>query len=152
MMQFFPASARDMNSVTSLLRWNALPTGDIDIDKLSHFLVCRDDAGELQACAGAELFADIGLLRSVAVVEAQRSKGFGGAAVDAVERYTAARGVQELYLLTTTAALFFERRGYRRVDRQGVPEPLRQTAEFASLCPSSAICLCKTVAATTAIR
>ncbi|HXI21293.1 MAG TPA: hypothetical protein VNH46_09420, partial [Gemmatimonadales bacterium] len=48
-----------------------------------------------------------------------------------------ARGIVDLYLLTSTAEPFFGRRGYRVADRGAAPEAIRRTAEFASLCPSS---------------
>ncbi len=47
-------------------------------------------------------------------------------------------GIENLYLLTTTAADYFERRGFTRIERSQVPERLRATAEFQGTCPASA--------------
>ena len=59
------------------------------------------------------------------------------------ERVARQRGITALYLLTTTAEAFFTRRGYDRIGREAAPPMLRQTAEFAALCPASAACLTK---------
>jgi amino-acid N-acetyltransferase len=48
-----------------------------------------------------------------------------------------------MYLLTTTAETFFERRGYRRVDRTEAPQAIQTTVEFASLCPASSAFMIK---------
>jgi len=54
-----------------------------------------------------------------------------------------ARGldVERFWLLTTTAADFFERLGFRRTDRGSAPPDIASGAQFAGLCPSSVICL-----------
>ena len=51
------------------------------------------------------------------------------------------KGVLEIYLLTTTAEGFFRRNGFERIERKIVPEVIKQTTEFTSLCPSSAVCM-----------
>jgi amino-acid N-acetyltransferase len=48
-------------------------------------------------------------------------------------------------LLTQTAEAFFERHGYQVADRDHVPDEIKQSAEFQSLCPSSAICMTKSL-------
>jgi len=53
------------------------------------------------------------------------------------EQYAAAHHVRALYLLTSTAESYFERRGYRRIDRAEAPPSIQATREFASLCPAS---------------
>ena len=70
-----------------------------------------------------------------------RSRGLGARLVDAIETEARARGVTALYLLTTTAATFFERVGYTAHDRATVPHFLAATTEFSSLCPDTADCL-----------
>jgi N-acetylglutamate synthase-like GNAT family acetyltransferase len=48
-------------------------------------------------------------------------------------------GVEEIYLLTMNAAGFFERLGFNRVDRSGVPVEIQRTREFSEFCPASAV-------------
>jgi amino-acid N-acetyltransferase len=52
-------------------------------------------------------------------------------------------GVETLLLLTTTAERFFARRGYAVGPRDAAPLEIRQTPEFAGLCPSSSVCMRK---------
>ena len=59
------------------------------------------------------------------------------------EHYAAAHRVQAIYLLTTTAEAFFERLGYRRVDRMQAPPSIQSTREFASLCPANSAFIIK---------
>jgi amino-acid N-acetyltransferase len=86
-----------------------------------------------------------GLLRSLVVESGARGRGLGAALVGALENRAAARGVVRLYLLTTTAAEFFERLGYEPVARDSVPPGIAATAEFRTLCPASATCLCRSL-------
>jgi amino-acid N-acetyltransferase len=61
--------------------------------------------------------------------------------VQALELAMRAEGVETIVLLTQTAETFFAKRGYERTRRERVPEPIRQTAEFRSLCPATAVCM-----------
>jgi amino-acid N-acetyltransferase len=49
------------------------------------------------------------------------------------------RGIHALYLLTTTAEQYFPSFGFHPVERADVPEDVRETTEFASACPASAV-------------
>ncbi len=76
-----------------------------------------------------------------------KAGGLGAALLAHAERAARQRGIAALYLLTTTAEAFFAQRGYARIPREAVPPILCQTAEFAALCPASAVCLTKALAA-----
>ncbi|MFZ1643195.1 MAG: GNAT family N-acetyltransferase [Candidatus Contendobacter sp.] len=86
------------------------------------------------------------LLRSLAVAPDGQGQGLGSALLTHAEQAARQRGVQALYLLTTTAEAFFVQRGYVRIPREAAPPILRQTAEFAALCPASAVCLTRALA------
>jgi amino-acid N-acetyltransferase len=60
-----------------------------------------------------------------------------------VEARAASRGVRELYLLTTGAVAYFEHHGFARTSREEAPERIRSTAQFCTLCPSTAFCMRK---------
>jgi amino-acid N-acetyltransferase len=62
-----------------------------------------------------------------------------------LEREAGALGIRQLVLLTESAQPFFTALGYMVIDRGHVPEALRQTAEFRSLCPVSAVCMTKSL-------
>ncbi len=57
-----------------------------------------------------------------------------------------ANGIEALVLLTETAEAFFTRHGYLVIERESVPDEIKQSAEFQSLCPDSAICMTKSLA------
>ena len=59
--------------------------------------------------------------------------------------------VRELFLLTQTGERFFAQQGFRVINRQAVPQGIQQSEEFRSLCPSSAVCMAKSLATPVAI-
>lgn len=137
-----PATPADAAAVTSLLAEAKLPTADLSPERLHDFLVVRN-GGSLEGVVGLEVYGTAGLLRSLAVALATRGTGLGRLLVAALEERARRRGLTELWLLTTTASDFFAKVGYRVSDRTGAPEAMQRSAEFASLCPSSAVCMVK---------
>jgi amino-acid N-acetyltransferase len=93
------------------------------------------------AVAGLEVHGQYGLLRSVAVAEAHRGKGWGALLVTDRLRAAGDLRLRSVHLLTTTAADYFEQLGFQRIPRQNTPPELQQASEFASICPASAVCL-----------
>lgn len=123
-----------------LLASHHLPTDDIDDDKILYLL---KKEGKVIGTAGLELFDACALLRSVSVIKEAHGKGYGKRINDQLEAYAKESGIQCLYLLTTTAAGFFEKQGYVSIQREAVPEVIQQTAEFRSLCPATAVVMQK---------
>jgi amino-acid N-acetyltransferase len=85
------------------------------------------------------------LLRSLVIVPASRGRGFGQQLVARVETDSRQAGIHRLILLTETAKSFFERLGYAVIDRQSVGSAVKESAEFRSLCPASAVCMAKSL-------
>ena len=139
-----PAVARDLDDVLALLRWSDLPTAGVEDAFPRSYSVTRHD-GEVCGVAGLERYGDFGLLRSVAVRSTLRSGGLGRRLVE--DRLVAARrqDLESVYLLTTTAAEYFRRLGFADHPRDDVPASVQRSPEFASICPSSAVCLSKRV-------
>ena len=135
-------SPGDSDAVATLLRSEGLPTGDLGFGRLSGFVVATDDTG-LLGVAGIERAGSAGLLRSVAVEARARGRGLGAELVREAERAAAEAGAEALYLLTTTAPDFFAELGYERIPRDKAPAEVAASAEFARLCPSSAVCMRK---------
>jgi amino-acid N-acetyltransferase len=48
------------------------------------------------------------------------------------------KGMKEVYLLTNTAFLYFLKFGFNEAIREQVPEAIKASSEFSSVCPSSA--------------
>lgn len=128
--------------VAELLQHCGLPVSDIGRAS-DVILFGRRAAGRLVGVVGLEFHGTVGLLRSLAVVACERRNGLGEALLAHAERAASKRGVRRLYLLTTTAAVFFERRGYVPTERSNAPAAIAGTAEFSSLCPVSSSFLCK---------
>jgi N-acetylglutamate synthase-like GNAT family acetyltransferase len=87
---------------------------------------------------GRRLALDDGLLRSVAVAGDERGRGTGARLVERALSNALGRGLHTVTLLTTTAADYFPRFGFREVGRDDVPSSVRASDEFRSVCPSTA--------------
>jgi amino-acid N-acetyltransferase len=132
------ASRADLASIRRLLDSEYLPTTDLTEEMLAHFLICRDPVG-VAGVVGLEVFGEVALLRSLVVSSERQGLGLGRRLVLAAEAMAAEIKVREIYLLTTTAAEFFEHLGYHRVNRELAPAAISLTKEFSSLCPSTAV-------------
>ncbi len=135
------ARSHEMDVIKNELGQAGLPTLDISEEVLIFGLYDNEDL--LVGTGGLELYPPYALLRSVSVKPSERSKGFGKYLVRGIETFARNKGVEHLYLLTTTAASFFENNGYQVSDRRNAPEAIQSTAEFSALCPSTAILMYK---------
>ena len=126
----------------SLLDGAGLPTVDLADSHMEHFFYCGP-AHAPTGLVGLELFGEHALLRSLAVADATRSRGLGGALLARAEQHARTAGAHEIYLLTTTAEEFFRRRGFSTAARDEAPAAIRQSREFAGLCPASAAFMIK---------
>jgi len=138
-----PQRARDRTRVLELLQKADLPVDDLHAGGAPvDFLVMRE-LGQVVGAVGLQSADGAGLLRSLVVLPLLHRQGRGAALVGAVERLAARRGMDDLYLLTTTVPGFFALLDYLRVDRATVPLALQRTSQFASLCPKTAVCMHK---------
>lgn len=135
----------DLPAVLALLQYAGLPTADLSTSDLQMWLVEAEDA--LVGVIALERFGSEALLRSLAVVPEFRKLGVGRRLVARLEEDACAEGVKRLVLLTETAEAFFRSLGYSVIDRSSVGAAGKQSAEFQSLCPVSAICMSKRLAA-----
>jgi amino-acid N-acetyltransferase len=131
-MQIFRQPAAP--SVHRLLIDSDLPTADLTSQNFEHFFGCGSKQ-DPKGVVGLEIYGSSALLRSLVVDESNRGRGCGKALVVEAERYALGRGVRHIYLLTTTAEKFFEGLGYKGIEREEAPEPIRATSEFSILCP-----------------
>jgi len=131
-----PAVLADLPAVRSLVGRARLPLDGLAEDPADTFVA--GPPGQVAGCALLERYGRYGLLRSVAVEDGGRSRGLGRALVARVLTHAAATGIDEVLLLTETAAPFFARLGFLPVARVAVPVPIQASLEFASVCPSSA--------------
>ena len=137
------AVADDWHSIVKQLEIAGLPVRDLNLSRMSRFLVAQSSQGVLIGAIGLEQFGDQGLLRSLVVAENARGVGLGRKLVDRLERFAADLGVTELWLLTIDADSFFRQIGFSIRDRDTVPYAVRSTSEFSELCPTSAFLMQK---------
>ena len=133
------AQPQDLEEIRSLLQSQQLPIEDID-DHIS-FLLARNTANRVVGCCGLECYSSVGLLRSLVVDSAFQGKGLGQQLVQQTLEMAKEKELEVVYLLTTTAAEFFEKLGFDQVYRNEVPMAIQQTKEYAQLCPDSAVVL-----------
>lgn len=137
--------------VEVLLTEAQLPVADLASSRSLNLLGIRD-GGRLVGVVGVEVHGHAGLLRSLAVEPAHRNSRLGVALVSNAETWAAEQGVETLYLLTTTAAEFFARRGYEVVPRSEAPAAIAATAQFSDLCPASSTFMRKVLAANNSLQ
>lgn len=140
-MEMRPATPLDQAAIRHLLLDSRLPVDDLETAAID-FIVARDATG-LMGVIGLERFGSAGLLRSLAVRDDQRGRGVGGQLVRAIEGRAVSLGVQQLVLLTETAAPFFGKRGYAAIARDQAPTTVQRSSEFHVICPASATCMLK---------
>jgi N-acetylglutamate synthase-like GNAT family acetyltransferase len=101
--------------------------------------------GAVVGYGGFELHAPNVLLRSIVVLPHIRGKGHGKTATDLLLQAAYDAGARHAYLLTTDAAPFFERAGFRPIPRDKAPADILATRQAASLCPSTAALLARPI-------
>jgi amino-acid N-acetyltransferase len=135
------AEPHDREYVEELLADSDLPTEDLATAYSSLFVCESEDEDERVGIGGLKLFEDVGLLRSVAVEASERGNGYGTAISDKLLDRARDNGLDAVYLLTETAEEFFADRGFERVEREQMADPIQETAEFQHLCADHAACM-----------
>jgi amino-acid N-acetyltransferase len=132
----------DLPAIVPLLDSAGLPTADLKSVSVLKIWLCEEQ-GTVRGVIGLERFGSKALLRSLAVMPEYRKRGLGRDLVGQLEREARAEGIEQLVLLTETAEAFFRHLGYAVTHRSQVSEEVKQSAEFRSLCPASAVCMIK---------
>jgi arsenite methyltransferase len=140
------AVASDRQAVEKLLAEASLPTAGV-ADQFEHGFVVAESGGALVGAAGVETYGAHGLLRSVVVRPEARGRGVGEKLVLERLEWARSRGMESVHLLTTTAAPFFARLGFRTTAREQVPGSIAHSAEFSEICESTATVMAVRLAA-----
>jgi N-acetylglutamate synthase-like GNAT family acetyltransferase len=131
------ATDADLAQITELLTASDLPTVGV-AEALDGFVVA-DEGKKIVGVVGVETCCDrYALLRSTAVSPSWRGRGLGRRLVERAVSEAEGRGIDALYLLTTTAETYFPSFGFSTVTRDQVPDEVKASDEFRSACPASA--------------
>jgi amino-acid N-acetyltransferase len=136
------AQAGDVSAICALLVAASLPTADITAQTAPWFLLAVD-GDVVVGTAAVEPCGSFGLVRSLAVRPDRRGQGIGRHLVTECEARADEARLRGLYLLTTTAEPFFRAVGYDELEHWELPESIRDTEEYRSLCPETATAMMK---------
>ena len=136
-----PAAASDAADIERFVEAAGLPLDGL-ADHLTTTLVARRGPA-IVGTAALEVYTDGALLRSVAVDASLRGAGLGQQLTAAAIARAEDLKLPSVFLLTTTAERFFPRFGFEPISRADVPASVRESVEFKSACPASAIVMRK---------
>jgi amino-acid N-acetyltransferase len=144
-MKIREATNQDFIAVETLLSNNDLPLDGVK-ENFSDFVVAEEQ-GEITGAIGLERHGSVALMRSAVVSPDHRGSGIGRKLVEHVLERARQDGIEELFLLTTTAEKYFPRFGFDRTTRSAVPDALNASAEFQGACPDTAVVMRRRIAA-----
>src|SRR5262249_48075138 len=137
-----PLAAWERDGLKSALAKAGLPADDVGDPRL---LFWRFESYEDVPAGfrGLEIHGTDALLRSVVTLPPVRQTGIGAAIVAALETEARARKCRAIYLLTTSQTDYFAALGYAPCPRSRVPQGIRDSRQFAALCPANATAIVK---------
>lgn len=145
-----PAASTDWPAIAALLEANELPLDGAQTHLATYLVATLDE--NVVATAGAEVYGDVALLRSVAVAPALQRQGIGKVLVSRLLEEAKRRQIAKVFLLTVTAPEYFVRLGFKRDARDNVPAALQASAEFQGACPADAKLMSVTLQETSPMR
>lgn len=124
------------------LRAARLPTEDLAESGQSFFSF--SDADGAAVGFGGYLLADgDALLRSIVVLPSQRRRGLGSEILTRLLARAGADAARTAWLLTMDSEAFFARHAFVRRERAEAPPSIAATPQFTSVCPASAVLMCR---------
>jgi amino-acid N-acetyltransferase len=136
MIRIRTASDVDLEAVEVLLSASDLPIDGV-AESFSNFLIA-EDGDRIAGAIGLERFGSVALLRSAVIAPNHRGSGIGRHLIETLLTRAVESGIEDMYLLTTTAEDYFSRFGFSRISRTAVPDELKASAEFQGACPDTA--------------
>lgn len=135
------AKKSDRGAIVALLQMTGLPPDGIEPHLETFFVIKHPEAGtepeSLIGSIGLEVYGKSALLRSFAVHPDFRGIGIGTRLVKRTIETAKDMGITRLFLLTDTAEEYFKKKGFAVVTRNQVPEDMKQSIEFTTLCTSA---------------
>jgi len=135
-MNYRDATQNDLEAIRGLLDICNLPSVDCE-EHLNNFILVQENNNVI-GVGSLEVYNNVGLLRSIAVLPNSRNNGVGTIIYELVEKRALDLGVKFLYLLTESADEYFSSFGFSLKERNDVPLLIMKTKQFKDLCPSTA--------------
>lgn len=135
------AQPQDLGSIERLLGSVNLPPAGIENCLGSCFIACVN--GEIIGSVALEIYGEHALLRSLAVTGIMQGKGISTKLMNAIYQEAAEKKIKALFLLTETMPQYFEKLGFKKIDRQEFPKDVQTSVQFSSECCESATALMK---------
>lgn len=142
MSDAFVRIAADHQGFLALLEASDLLVSDLDEGDGEYWVYRANDRD--QSFGGLVAYGPHGLVRSI--VATRPGEGAGRRILNHLFDRAGARGLRQVWLLTTDADGFFAKHGFVRVAREEAPDVIAATAQFASLCPTTAILMMRELA------
>jgi arsenate reductase (glutaredoxin) len=119
-----------------------LPTEDLREPGQSFFAFFESDRTPV-GFGGYQLANGDALLRSLVVAPSHRRRGLGSALLAQLLARAAAGRAHTAWLLTTDAEAFFAGHAFARKERGEAPPAIAAAPQFTSICPASAVLMCR---------
>lgn len=129
-------NAKSFEAFRGLLKSSQLPADDLDFKR--DLLVGYYEGEDLVGTGGLEVHGNYALLRSLSVKMGIRGKAVGSTITQFLIDNAREKKLKAIYLLTETAKTFFEKKGFKTVERASVPDAVKNSSEFSHVCPVSA--------------
>lgn len=136
-MTLRPAATEEASAVLALLEAVDLPGFGL-FDREDTVVVVAEERAGIVGSAAVERYGNHGLLRSVAVVPGDRSRGLGRALVAEATGAARATGIVDCWLITEDASGYFASLGWQPATRDDLPDAMRLSAEYTAHCTESA--------------
>jgi len=136
--------AGDDPGLVGALQSAGLPVDDL-LEPRRTFFAYRTSAGDPVGFGGYEALGDNALVRSIVVLPAWRAQALGRNLVALLQRRAFDAGARRAWVLTSSAAPFFEKIGFKPVARDDAPATVLATRQASSLCPADAALLARTI-------
>lgn len=125
------------SEITKMLRDCELPTEDLNPSQSIFLGAFNGDI--LIGCIGLERLGEIGLLRSLAVHINFRGQGLGIKLAEVILRKAEDKSLDQVYLLTTDAEIFFKKLGFIEIIKNEAPDSVKKTKQYSEICSDSAV-------------
>ncbi len=134
-----PALPSDLPAIKQILESEGLPYLGVP-EHIATFFVAEQQ-NIIIGSIGLEVYGETALLRSAVVVRPEQKKGIGKAMYSTIIEFAKSKQITRLVLLTTTAEIYFRKKGFASIPQSSVQGAITSSAEFSGACPSHAVCM-----------